>query len=389
MLELAFGTCVEDSSARALLVTAPAGVGKSRLCQEFLRRLESQGREVLLLLGRGDPMHAEPTHGLLGQALRRLCGILEREEPAASREKLRQRVGQHLPPAQARATAELLGELCGLPFPDEDSPALRAARAEPKQLSAQVERAFVSFLEAECARAPVLLVLEELHWADARTVQLVDEALRALAERPLLVLALARPEVKELFPGLWGQHVQEFALRGLSRKASARLAREVLGPEVPEPIVERVVEQAAGNALFLEGLLRAVAEGQGESPPAAVLAMLQARLLRLEPEARQVLLAASLFGRTFWAGGVRALLGSGEPEEALQQRLQQLVELELVERQPESRFPAEPEYRFRHALMREAAYGLLPPGGRPSGHQRARAWLEQKGSSDSEDSSSL
>jgi len=382
MLELAFGSCVEDSSARALLVLASAGMGKSRLRHEFLRRLEKRGQQVLLMLGRGEPMRAGSAYGLLGQAVRRLCGIQDTAALEPGREKLRQRVGMHLPAGEERAVVEFLGELCGIPFPEENSPGLRTARADPRAMSAQVGRALVSFLRAECSRGPVLLVLEDLHWGDARSVQLMGEALRALSEQPLLVLALARPEVKELFPGLWGNPFQEVALRGLSRKAGGRLVREVLGAEVSESVIERMVEQAAGNALFLEELIRMAADGRGEEPPVTVLAMLQGRMQRLAPGVRQVLLAASFFGRTFWSGGVRALLDSRDSPEVLEQRIRQLVELEVVEQLPESRFPSEVEYRFRHALVRDAAQGLVLDDHKPTGHLRVGAWLEQMGEPD-------
>jgi tetratricopeptide (TPR) repeat protein len=378
LLELAFDTCAEDESARALLVVAPAGTGKSRLRHEFLRRLEKQGREVLLLLGRGDSMRTS-AYGLIGQAMRRLCGIQDGEALESRQEKLRKRLARYLSPTEAPGIIELLGEMCGIPFPDEHSPQLRAARMDPRIMSAQMVQAFVSFLRAESTRHTILLVLEDLHWADARTVQLVDEALRALSTRPMLVLALARPEVRDLFPGLWRQHLQELVLRGISRKAGARLIREVLGPEVSESVIERVVEQAAGNALFLEEHIRMVAEGQGETPPATVLAMLQGRIQRLEAGERQVLLSASFFGPSFWAGGVKAVMNMPGAAGELEQRLRHLVELEVVEQQPESHFPSEKEYRFRHALLRDAAYGLVPDSHKAMGHQRAGAWLEQLG----------
>jgi tetratricopeptide (TPR) repeat protein len=378
LLELAFDTCAEDESARALLVVAPAGTGKSRLRHEFLRRLEKQGREVLLLLGRGDSMRTS-AYGLIGQAMRRLCGIQDGEALETRQEKLRYRLARNLPPTEAPAIIELMGEMCGIPFPDEHSPQLRAARMDPRIMSAQIVQAFISFLRAESARHPLLLVLEDLHWGDTRTVQLVDEALRALSTRPMLVLALSRPEVRDLFPGLWRQHLQELVLRGISRKAGARLVREVLGSEVAESVIERVVEQAAGNALFLEEHIRMVAEGQGQTAPATVLAMLQGRIQRLEAGERQVLLSASFFGPSFWAGGVKALMNTVGAAGELEQRLRHLVELEVVEQQPESHFSSEKEYRFRHALLRDAAYGLVPDSHKALGHQRAGTWLEQMG----------
>jgi hypothetical protein len=382
LLELSFTSCVEEPAARALLVTAPAGVGKSRLRHEFLRRMERKEQPPLVLLGRGDPMSTGASYGLLGQALRRLCGIGAGERQEERRERLSQRVARHLPEARARETVEFLGELCAIPFPEEGSPRLHTARGDPRLMSAQVGRALVDFLKAECAHHPVLLVLEDLHWSDALTVALVDEALRELAEQPFMVLALARPEVKTLFPGLWSRRLQEVPLHGLSRKAGARLVREVLGPQVPDAVVQRAVEMSDGNALFLEELIRGVSEGRGEGAPETVLAVLQARLQRMAPGARQVLLAGSVFGRAFWKGGVAELLGRQVAHEVLEQHLRLLVEQEVIERQQGSRFATEAEYRFRHALVRDAAYGLVPDSHRPTGHRLAGTWLEQLGEPD-------
>src|SRR5262249_27194737 len=154
----------------------------------------------------------------------------------------------------------------------------------------QTRRAWEDFVAAECSAHPVLLLLEDLHWGDGATVSYVDSALRNLGERPWMVLALARPEVHELFPRLWAERgVQELRLDGLSRKASERLVREVLGEGVAATEVARVVERAAGNAFFLEELIRAVAHGKGDSVPETVLGIVEQRLTALDPEARRVL----------------------------------------------------------------------------------------------------
>ncbi|MCY1076268.1 serine/threonine-protein kinase [Archangium lansingense] len=381
LLEFSLNACIEEPAARAMLVTAPAGVGKSRLRHEFLRRLERREQQPLVLLGRGDPMSAGASYGLLGQALRQLCGIVEGESLETRRMRLRQRVALHLPSEESREVVEFLGELCAVPFPEGDSPRLQAARSDPFLMSTQVGRALVAFLTAECAHQPVLLMLEDLHWSDALTVMLVDEALRALVEQPFMVLALARPEVKELFPGLWSRRLQEVPLNGLSRKAGAKLVREVLGSEVPEDVVRRVVEQSDGNALFLEELIRMESEGRGEGAPETVLAVLQARLTRMEPGLRQVLLAGSVFGRNFWPGGVAALVGQSVGE-TLERYLQLLVEQELIEPLSDGRFRGVPEYRFHHALLGDAAYGLVPDSHRPVCHRLAGEWLEHVGEPD-------
>ncbi len=383
LLEFTLTSCSEDSAARALLVTAPAGTGKSRLRHEFLRRLEQRGQQVVVLLGRGDPMSTGAAHGLLGQALRQLCGVIEGEGVEAHRALLSQRVTRHLP-AGTQDVVEFLGELCGIRFPDENNPRLHTARQDPRLMSTQMGRALETFLRAECAHQPVLLVLEDLHWGDELTVKLVDQALRQLVESPFMVLALARPEVKELFPSLWTHHVQELSLRGLNRKAGEQLVREVLGAAVPGALVDRLLEQSAGNALFLEELIRTVAEGQTQTLPGTVLAILQSRLTRLDPELRQTLLAASVLGRSFWPGAVQAVMGTADAGPSVEERLRQLAEQEVVQLQPGSRFPGQAEYRFRHALVREAAYGLMPESHRPTGHQLAGDWLERAGEKDLE-----
>ena len=138
--------------------------------------------------------------------------------------------------------------------------------------SDQMRRAWLDFLEASCAREPLLILLEDLHWGDLPTVQYLDDALRRLGDRPWMLLALARPEVHDLFPGLWaGREVQEIRLKPLSVKASARLARQVLGDGVNAEMLERLVVQANGNAFYLEELIRTAATGSTEALPETVL----------------------------------------------------------------------------------------------------------------------
>ncbi|EPX58117.1 serine/threonine protein kinase [Cystobacter fuscus DSM 2262] len=382
LLEMTFQSSAEESTAKAVLVTASAGTGKSRLRHEFLRRMERNTPRTLVLLGRGDPMSAGVASGLLGQVFRRLCGIVEGEPLRVQRERLRERISRYLPEDRAEGTVEFIGELCAVPMLDEDDVLMRAARNDPRLMSTQVERALVTFLEAECAQHPVLLVLEDLHWSDALTVRRVDALLRDLAEHPFGVLALARPEVKDLFPFPWTRRFQEVPLQGLSRKASGRLVREVLGARVEESVVRWAVEMADGNALFLEELIRVVSEGRGTEAPETVLAVLQARLMRMESGVRQVLLAASIFGRDFWTGGVSELLGDQAAKAMLEGHLRALVDQEVIEPRSDSSLPTETSYRFRHALLQEAAYGLLSDVYRPEGHRLAATWLERMGGVD-------
>src|SRR5262249_54461353 len=148
-------------------------------------------------------------------------------------------------------------------------------------------------------------------------------------------------------------------LKELSRKASERLVRQVLGDSVGPDTVERIVEHAVGNAFYLEELIRATAERRGEALPETVLAMVQSRLELLERRARRVLRASSVFGEVFWETGVAALLGTEHRPSEVSELLSSLVEREFVVRRSDSRFPGEQEYAFRHALLREGAYATL------------------------------
>ncbi len=382
LLEALFAACAGESQVAAALITAPSGAGKSRLRHELLRRLDAHFPDVTVLLGRGELMRSGSPYAILGRALRALAGVTDGEDPKASRERFAARLGRHVPEAERRRVVELLGELCNVPFPAEDSVRLRTARAEPLLMNEQIRLAFVDFLRAECDDGPRLLILEDLHWGDALGVDLVEAALRELADRPLMVLALARPEVHDLFPRLrHGAIRHEIALPGLNRKASERLVREVL-PSPPPAVVERIVEQAAGNALFLEELIRAEAAGAGARSPDTVLATLAVRLSLLDPEARRVLRAASVFGPTFRLAGVAALLGRDRSPEAVDLWLDRLAEEELVERRRDVRAPDESDLRFHHSLLREAAYALLTDEERASFHLAAAAHLEEAGERD-------
>jgi tetratricopeptide (TPR) repeat protein len=375
-----FDECVSEPVARAALVTAPAGMGKSRLLQEFVHALARGGPAHTLLVGRGDPQRAGSPFGMIAPALRTSARILDGEPAEVKYAKLGERVARSVSPGDWRRVVEFLGELAGVPAPGDESVQLRTARRDAMLMADQTRRAWEDFLAAECSRQPVLVVLEDLHWGDAPSVQFIDAALRRLRERPFMVLALARPEVENAFPDLWREHtVQPVPLPALGRRAAERLVREVLGGDVTAPVVARVLERAAGNAFYLEELIRAVADGKGDELPGTVLAMVQARLATLDSEARLILRAASVFGDVFWEDAVRSLLeGSAD----LRSWLELLSEREIVVPRTEARFPGRLEYCFRHAIVREAAYSMLTEEDRPRAHALAGAWLEQVGERD-------
>ena len=376
-----FEQCATERVARAVVITAPAGAGKSRLRLELTARLQASPTTVGLWLGRGDPMSAGSPFALVARALRSALGVRESEPLAVRRSRLRARIGRSVTGPHLPRVAAFVGELVGVPFAEEESAELGAARHDRMLMGDQMRRAFEDLIAAECRTGPVLLVLEDLQWGDRPTVGFVDAALRNLEGCPFMVLALARPEVHDLFGPLWpARRTQELRLEALSARACAQVVRTVL-PELPDARVSRIVERAEGNAFFLEELCRAEAAGTGDSVPETLLAMVHARLDTLAPEARRVLRAASIFGRTAWRGGIDALLG-GLRTGGAEQWLAWLGEHELLLRRAAGRFPAEEEWSFPHGLVREAAYESLTPADRTLGHRLAGEWLTGAGEPD-------
>ncbi|MEJ7735715.1 MAG: protein kinase, partial [Polyangiaceae bacterium] len=441
VLDGIFAECVAERVARVALVTAQSGAGKSRLKREMLRRIAaaysmpiqlapaagappsrrtgvtkrsalpsgsievpatprlaradrpapassisvrsapgSAGHGPLVLHGRGDSLGAGTPFGTIAPAIRRAAGIRFADSLEMRRQKLRARIGRRIASPDAARIAGFVGELAGIHFPD-DGEALRVARADPMLMGDSVRAAFCDWLRAEATATPVLLILDDLHWGDLPTVRLVDAALRQLRDQPLMVLALARPEVHAHFPGLWSERaVHEVRLGPLGKKASEKLVREVLG-DVSEAKMARIVDRSEGNAFYLEELIRAVSEGGGDTVPDTVLGMVQARLDAVGNDGRRVLRAASVFGSSFTRAGVTALVGGDERASMVAQSLEDLSAREVVVPRRAPQPGGETEYSFRHALVREAAYAILTEADRTIGHRLAAEFLEQQGDS--------
>jgi tetratricopeptide (TPR) repeat protein len=318
---------------------------------------------------------------MLAQGVRRTCGIIEGEPLVVRRQKLRARLGRALEGEDLTRVSEFLGEVIGTPFEADSSVQLRAARQDPMLMGDQMRSAFKDLVVSTAASQPIVIVLEDLHWGDLPSVKFIDAALRGLPDLPVMVLAAARPEVHETFPGLWAERgLQEVRLGPLMKSASEKLVRSILGEGAAEARVAALVERSSGNAFYLEELIRAEAEGRGHKVPETVLAMVEARLERLEPDARRLLRAASVFGQVFWRGGVIRLLGGGDHRGAeFDEWVQVLKDRELVVRRRTAKFAGEHEFAFRHALVREAAYAMLTPDDRTLGHFLAGEWLERAG----------
>jgi tetratricopeptide (TPR) repeat protein len=380
-----FEECCDESAPRVGLVLGPAGIGKSRLRVELLRRLREHSERVEVWVARGDPMSAGSPFGLLAQVVRRAAGVESGDSAVERSSKLDARVRRRVPPARAALVTEFLSELAGVEALGEPSLQLTHARTNPVLMGDQMRRAWEDFLGAECAEGPVVLVLEDLHWGDLPTLKFIDAALRNLEGSPLFVLGFARPEFEDIFPDIWREHALfRIRLSALTRRACERLILEVLGDKVSGERVARIVERSGGNAFFLEELIRAEAAGRRELPE-TVIAMVQVRVDALPEPERRVLRAASVFGEAFTAGGVAALLGQGGASLQIEALLADLTDRELIGPRASagsSGAPLPGEHAFQHGIVREAAYAMLTVHDRELGHRLAGEWLERRGGAD-------
>ncbi|NUP14128.1 MAG: protein kinase [Polyangiaceae bacterium] len=373
-LEALYSEVAGESVARVAIVVAPPGTGKSRLRQELLSKLGARDDAPVVLLGHGNAIAEGATFGLVGSAIRSAAAVRDDDPPGERRRKIAGLVrgpgGEHVERALLHIAAAREADATAV-----DAGMLTADR---------VRAAFDDWLRDLTLRQPVAIVLEDVHWADPPSVSLVDSALRNLSDRPLFVLAMARPEVKARFPRLFEARAPErLALSKLTRKASEALVRNVVGETISTPLMERILTRADGNAFYLEELVRAVARPSTAADavlelPDTVLGTVQARLDALGSEAKRIIKAASIFGEAATAKGVGAVLACDDAE-AVERVLSALAADEVVEELPGH---GESTFVFRHALLRDGAYELLLDEDRKVGHERAGAWLLGRGERD-------
>ena len=330
----AFRQAVHDRSCQLFTVLGSAGVGKSRLAAEFLGDIE--GRVVRgRCLSYGDGITYWPVVEILKQV-----GTLPEGDAA-------------------RPLQSLLGE--------SDMPAA----------ADEIAWGFRKLLEQEAQGQPLVCLLDDLHWAEETLLDLVEHIADLSRDAPLLLLCMARPELLERRLS-WGGgkwNATTVLLEPLDAAETELLITELGG--VGDALRERILQVAEGNPLFLEemiGLLRDSGGAEVEVP-STIHALLAARLDQLDPAERSVLERGSVEGRTFHRGAVAALADS---DGSVDQRLIALVRKELV-RPDRAQLAGDDAYRFRHLLIRDAAYDALPKATRADLHERFARWIEQHG----------
>ncbi len=374
LLASLYDELIEEGSPRAALVTGPAGIGKSRVRQELLMRLETGALPPEVLLLRGDPMSQGSSLSSFGRAMRALIGVHEGESLPAQVEKVKNHLNFRLP-KQLRFLSSFLAELFGVPFPDENDEPLRAARRSQQLMQSRTRMALEAFVRAQADLMPQILFIEDAQWIDETTIDLVDWLL-GCPDLKFAVYAFSRPEIEQRFPTLWGnRNATRLALPPLSRSASDKLVKVAM-PGADGRQRAGIVDRAGGNALFLEELVRATVSGQDELP-LTVQALLQMRLDRMAKPVREVVRAASVLGPVFWTGAVAM-----QCERDVTPELEELERSEVITRQPQSRISGEVEWTFRQALLRDAAYATIIEEDLGELHREAATWLERKGHAD-------
>ena len=368
----AYERCEQERRPVAVYVSGPEGIGKSRLRHAFLLMLTQRTEWPMVWRGRGDVLTGRVPFGLLAPPLRQQAGILPTHSIESARRRLTALCARHAPEAEVDRIAMFLGEMVGISYPEGE--VLRAARTDSIVMGDAVRAAWESFVDYASAAAPIVLVLEDLQWGDAPSLDLIDRAMRNLPGRSLFVLGLGRDARVPRFPRpSEDADVSHIALGPLSPEASEQLVREAY-PELDATRSASVVARADGNPYVLEELVRACAERRGDEIPDNVLAMAQARVRSFSPEQRYVLRAASVFGRVATLSGIIAIAGDADVG-AIKAALAEVVALEVFTLLPAS----EPTFAFRHATLRETVYASLTDEDRRLGHMLAARWLEASG----------
>lgn len=370
--------CMDEPLSSVVLVMGSMRIGKSRLLREFLKGLETREPRIKILKACAEPVVNARPLSLLGQLLARLAGVTETDMLAVRLQKLEAFVKRRpLPRTVGQIDKEMLELL--LLHAGDGATVPELVRQDADKIE-RIAHAFAAFIDAETAIGPVVLVLDDLQWSDAPSVRAISTVLRLLQQRPLLVLAAARPELHDLFPKLWSErYVREIRLVPLTPNAARRLVLDALGEYTARDTVDTIVEAAGGIPYYIEELVRASARGEGES--AALVAVAQANIERLSNDQRRLLRAASIFGQNFFWGGMVSLLGEQEAA-PLRAALLALLQQELVIRVPTPSIQGQEEFTFRSALVKSAAYKMLTPTERKAGHRRAAEWLEASGARD-------
>jgi class 3 adenylate cyclase/tetratricopeptide (TPR) repeat protein len=364
----------QQNAPQLLTLVGVPGIGKSRLVHELFASVEAQPDLIYWRQGRCLPYGEGVAFWALGEIVKAHAGILEGEDEERAAAKLQAVVDEAVPDAEeAQWVTSQLGPLLGLGDPRELGTDRRT----------ESFAAWRRFFEGLAELDPLVLVFEDLHWADEGLLDFVDHLVDWAGAVPILVVATARPELLTRRPG-WGggkSNAATISLSPLTEEETAKLLHGLLDRAVlPADVQTRLLERAGGNPLYAEEFARiAGAGGDGELPlPESVQGLIAARLDALDGEEKVLLQDAAVVGKVFWLGAVAAI-GGGDRTRALEESLHHLERREFIRRERRSSIESDTQYSFLHTLVRDVAYGQIPRADRAEKHQRAAGWIESFG----------
>jgi class 3 adenylate cyclase/tetratricopeptide (TPR) repeat protein len=377
MLKDLFHATEREKRPRLVSVLGPAGFGKSRLAWELHKYLDGLLETIWSHDGRSPAYGEGVTFWALGEMVRARAGLIETDDEETTRTKLAETLARHVPDEGERRWIE---------------PALLALLGFGGGIgSEQLFGAWRTFFERLAATAPVVMIFEDLHYADSGTIDFVDHVLEWSRNVPLFIVTLARPELLEKRE-TWGagkRHFTSLYLEPLPESAMRELLCGLV-PGLPESAVRGIVGRADGIPLYaVETVRMLVAEGRLElrdggyvpiadltelAVPETLTALIASRLDGLAAEDRALISSAAVLGQSFTPAALAAV--SGTAEAALEPRLRALVRGELLTLDVDPRSPERGQYAFVQALIREVAYNTLARADRKTRHLAAARFFE-------------
>ena len=359
LLENTYLRAVRDKRAHLFTIYGDPGVGKSRLAHEFVGGLES----ATVLAGRALPYGEGVTYSALSDMVKTAAGIADDDPLDDALEKLRDCCPDE-------AVADLLALASGV---------LEAVKGERNQQ--EIAWAAREWAEKLAEPQPLVLVFEDIHWAEDALLELIEHMATWVKDVPILLLCLARPELLDLRPGWGGGRVRATAieLEPLGRDDSEALVEALLDGDMAFGARQAVLDKSEGNPLFVEETVRMLSEANGggiERIPDTLQALIAARIDHLPAGEKELLQGAAVMGRIFWKGALAELVLEGTDIDPL---LEDLHLREFVLPEPRSSISGEAAFKFKHVLIREVAYGGLSKAARAGFHQRFAEWLRKRG----------
>jgi class 3 adenylate cyclase/tetratricopeptide (TPR) repeat protein len=368
----------ERSPQLVTLVGVP-GIGKSRLVYELFQAVERDPEIIYWRQGRSLPYGEGVSFWALGEMVKAHAGILETDAPDEAERKLRRSVADLLEGPDVERVSRNLGPLVGV----EGEQELHGDRRN------EAFAAWRRFFEAIAEERPLVLVFEDLHWADEGLLDFIDHLVDWAGGVPILVVCTARPELLTRRAG-WGggkPNAVTLSLSPLDDEQTARLLAALLERSVlPAETQSALLQRAGGNPLYAEEFVRMIADrdladGDGDLPlPESVQGIVAARLDGLPGDEKALLQDAAVLGKVFWLGAAQGI--AGLERTAAEQALHRLERKEFVRRERRSSVADEVEYAFRHLLVRDVAYSQIPRARRAEKHRLAAGWIEALGRPD-------